>query len=57
MDYNVSVIRGMFDFTIIWVVPVILFCLIGIGSFSAVLWMFRKRPVIKAIDRYGKEKD
>ena len=52
---DVSVIRGMFEWGIIWVVPGLAFCLIALGIVIAVLWMFRPKEELTGVERYEQE--
>lgn len=48
---DVSVIRGMFEWGIIWVVPGLAFCFMALGIMVAVLWMFRPKEEMTGIER------
>ena len=49
---EVSIMRGMFEWGIIWVVPGLAFCFMALGIMVAVLWLFRPKKEITGIERY-----
>jgi hypothetical protein len=42
-EYAPSVLKGMTELAIIWIVPALAVCLLLLAAIAAILWMFRDR--------------